>query len=93
MIELDRAWTRHAKCRKAPTRVFFVHSGRVPDTETAMNYCQQCKVRTTCFCYATIRGERGIWGGTTEQERDARRPFILDVLVDLWPELSARELS
>jgi hypothetical protein len=88
MIELERGWVRFARCRQAETRVFFVPTGHQPDgRERAMHLCSQCKVRTTCYCYATIRNERGIWGGTTEQERDQRRPYILDILIDLWPRL------
>lgn len=68
--------------------MFFVHTGRPPDgRDQAMELCALCAVRTTCYCYATIRNERGIWGGTTEQERDQRRPYILDMLLDVWPSL------
>ncbi len=88
MIDLERGWVRRARCRQVDPRVFFVHTGRPPDARAeAMKLCDQCEVRTVCFCYATIRNERGIWGGTTEQERDQRRPFILDILIEVWPEM------
>lgn len=44
----------------------------------AKKICDECGVRSACLSAAMLRGERGVWGGTTEmerkrQERDAER--------------------
>lgn len=33
--------------------------------------CDRCPVREECFTYALAHGEQGIWGGTTEAQREA----------------------
>lgn len=34
--------------------------------------CDDCPVAQDCLEYALIYEEQGVWGGTTEKERDAR---------------------
>jgi WhiB family redox-sensing transcriptional regulator len=40
----------------------------------AIEICHECPVRTDCLNHALATNERfGIWGGTTEQQRDRMR--------------------
>jgi WhiB family redox-sensing transcriptional regulator len=35
--------------------------------------CFRCAVRAACLSYAVATGQAGIWGGTTQEERQAMR--------------------
>jgi len=35
--------------------------------------CFRCAVRAACLSYALVTGQAGIWGGTTQEERNAMR--------------------
>jgi WhiB family transcriptional regulator, redox-sensing transcriptional regulator len=35
--------------------------------------CFRCAVRAACLSYALVTGQAGIWGGTTQEERQAMR--------------------
>jgi WhiB family redox-sensing transcriptional regulator len=35
--------------------------------------CFRCAVRAACLSYALATGQAGIWGGTTQDERQAMR--------------------
>lgn len=37
--------------------------------QLAKNICRGCKVLSNCLAYAIKHDEKGIWGGTTENER------------------------
>lgn len=36
----------------------------------AIDVCRRCRVRRACLAFALEHDERGIWGGTTDRERD-----------------------
>jgi WhiB family transcriptional regulator, redox-sensing transcriptional regulator len=40
-----------------------------PGVRRALEICMSCPVRMECLAYAVRAGERGIWGGMTEEER------------------------
>jgi WhiB family redox-sensing transcriptional regulator len=41
----------------------------------ALSYCKVCPVREVCLAWAIQMGERyGVWGGTTEQQRNLLIP-------------------
>jgi WhiB family redox-sensing transcriptional regulator len=48
---------------------------RVPSRERrAVGICNRCPVQAACLDYAlSVPWLRGVWGGTTEQERQAMR--------------------
>ena len=39
------------------------------ELQAAKDICAACPVCAECLAYALEHGERGIWGGTTDQER------------------------
>jgi len=67
-----------AACQGADPELFF---GPDPDAghesirnrrtrvAAALGYCGVCDVRDACLAWALANVERGIWGGTTEEER------------------------
>ena len=68
-----RPWMLRGLCNgtSVPDLWFPEHAGRGADPRVKMAkaICASCPVRLPCLDYALSRGERGIWGGTTEDER------------------------
>ncbi len=64
-------WMRYGACRGHGTVVFFPSRTA---TATARAICTTCFVRPNCLEYALAdRDLVGIWGGTTEAERQVMR--------------------
>ncbi len=42
-------------------------------TAQAIKICEECPIRTPCAEYAYKRGEWGVWGATTREQREDRR--------------------
>ncbi len=61
------AWKEQGLCREVDADVFFPERGQ-PSTE-AKEICMMCPVRTECLEYALGRTEHGVWGGTSERQR------------------------
>ncbi|NNE72406.1 MAG: WhiB family transcriptional regulator [Acidimicrobiales bacterium] len=63
-------WRQQAACRGLDTAIFFPESRKRSDQEAAQRVCRSCPVRRNCLSNALRDGEkRGIWGGTTENDR------------------------
>lgn len=89
--ELPRAWMDHALCKGLNTRVFFVNTRRQPDLSgLVMSLCSMCPVQLPCYCYALLRGEQGIWGGSTDEERARIRPLAGDQTFEVWRSIVER---
>lgn len=57
-----------ANCRGANAAAFFPSDGT--GVEAAQHVCASCPVRVDCLEYAlTMRLDHGVWGGTSERER------------------------
>jgi WhiB family transcriptional regulator, redox-sensing transcriptional regulator len=65
------AWMSDAACREHSDVRFVLDRGE--SAEPARAVCAGCLVRTECLGYAMEHGEYGIWGGTTDRERDRAR--------------------
>lgn len=66
-------WMRRGACRRpeVPNWLFFPGRG---DTETVVRakaVCSTCSVSDDCLAYALLNDERGIWGGTSQKQRQA----------------------
>ena len=75
---LDSWWSGGA-CLASEPELFFPISDAGPSRSQvarAKAVCAACPVRRSCLEYAVARGHlTGVWGGTTEEERQAlRRP-------------------
>lgn len=63
-------WDKNARCRTAPTGLFFPERGDHLTIGAAKRICAQCPVTGACLAYAlTLPGLHGIWGGTTPDQR------------------------
>lgn len=74
----SRDWRDYAACRDVDPELFFPVTA--PNTEAgqrqaaaALAVCRSCRVRADCLNFALGAREGGIWGGTTERERDDAR--------------------
>lgn len=69
-------WRARGACLNADPEIFFpppLGAGRA-QLALARALCGRCEVREPCLAFALqTRQDHGIWGGTTEQERRARR--------------------
>ena len=67
-------WLDIAACREADPELFFPLGTGGPDvfaSAQALSICGRCEVRQTCLDWAVEqRIAYGIWGGTTEQQRE-----------------------
>ena len=72
-MESIAEWGKRAIC-KGKTYDFFPEQ----PSKRLKKYCteQQCPVIAQCSTYALAHGEHGIWGGTTESDRDETPGFI-----------------
>ena len=65
-------WMEEAACKGQPTETFFPHAGSSIFRARAL--CLGCPVRSQCLDYALADYElSGVWGGTTERERERIR--------------------
>lgn len=65
---LGRKWTRDGKCNVKQINPAWFFDPILEDEAAA--YCEGCPVINLCFAFAVIGKEKGVWGGTTEAQRD-----------------------
>jgi WhiB family redox-sensing transcriptional regulator len=68
---LDDTWMSRAACRGKDRNIFFPGAGR--QHAEALAICHGCPVRVECLEYALVTDSSGVWGGTSERERDRIR--------------------
>jgi WhiB family redox-sensing transcriptional regulator len=67
-------WVADAACRGCETHLFFPNRRDLESIQRAKEVCLSCPVLESCRRWALGRPrERGIWGGTTERERQRIR--------------------
>jgi WhiB family transcriptional regulator, redox-sensing transcriptional regulator len=68
-----REWWESAACLEADPELFFPVASRGPGRDEiarAKEVCAACRVRRQCLQFAlATRQMHGVWGGTTEDER------------------------
>lgn len=68
-------WMRRAACRGRPADEFVLP--HAPSRARARRVCGGCPVREDCLAFALADPDlMGVWGGTTERERDAMRRAV-----------------
>lgn len=69
------AWQRRAICVGMDPNVFHPLSNLPHDPEVihAKSICAACPVQEECKTHALLHRESGIWGGTTDRDREAIR--------------------
>ena len=74
--EERRDWWRSAACREADPELFFpvgAHGPGASELAEAKAVCAACRVRCQCLQYALATHQlHGVWGGTSEDERQVR---------------------
>jgi WhiB family redox-sensing transcriptional regulator len=79
LAEEQGDWWRSAACQEADPELFFpvaAHGPGARETDRAKAVCAACRVRRQCLQYALATHQlHGVWGGTSEDERQlqARR--------------------
>jgi WhiB family transcriptional regulator, redox-sensing transcriptional regulator len=72
----DTGWMQQAACHGHDYRRWFPTGVQEPD-ELALALCSRCPVAACCLDYSFGapggRVEAGVWGGLTEDERQAER--------------------
>ena len=81
-VDPGEPWQDLAACRGTDTERFFPisHKHRRGADAFALGICMSCPVQQPCLNYAmSIPQTYGIWGGTTEEQRERlrRRPAAL----------------
>jgi len=70
-------WQKRAACRNEDPELFFPIGATGPalaQAEQAKAVCRRCPVMETCLQWVMQQGHQdGIWGGTSEQERQNLR--------------------
>ncbi|MFI9559150.1 WhiB family transcriptional regulator [Nonomuraea endophytica] len=70
-------WWDFAACVGTDPDLFYPTRDDSP--AEALHICRICQVRTECLSHCLLHGEtHGIWGGTTEAERDAIRQAVTE---------------
>lgn len=64
-------WMEFAACRQVDAELWFPEVGS--SATAAKRICQQCPVLEQCLAYALENQEKGIWGGTSEKQRQKLR--------------------
>ena len=68
------AWMFDTPCGTVPPDLFFPSTGETSSAQTAKHICSTCPVQLDCLTYALADPHLfGIWGGTTESDRDKLR--------------------
>lgn len=68
----EHDWLEYAYCKGLDPDIFFANSE--PEQLEAARICGGCAVRAECLEYALITNQKdGVWGGTTEREREGIR--------------------
>lgn len=74
--EIVYDWRHYAACLDHEPELFFPIGISPNQTEAAKRVCHlecQKSVRDECLAFANEARAEGIWGGTTQEERDAAR--------------------
>lgn len=83
---IDMTWAAKGACKSEDPNLFYSDylsaTGRL-DQQTAISICRRCDVRPQCLEYALIYERHGVWGGMTENQRQAfRRAKNLETRLD-----------
>ena len=78
-VEEVNNWEDEAACKttkEVPSGWFYPEKGWThlhPYVKAALAVCKECPVQLKCLEYALVKEPYGIWGGMTEQQREAYR--------------------
>lgn len=70
---MEGDWERHGLCIEDENPRAWFPEGRSKEAERAKLVCLRCPVRSQCLELALSRELPGIWGGTSQRERQQLR--------------------
>lgn len=71
---MTHGWQEQALCAQVGSHLFFPEKGEGNKTKAAKRICAACPVMAECLDYAfTLGVSHGIWGGTSERDRNRMR--------------------
>lgn len=68
---LKSNWYEKAHCKGKATQEFYPEFTTTPIPPHIQRLCDTCPVQGECLTRALVHRESGIWGGTTEAQRNA----------------------
>jgi hypothetical protein len=72
-------WQAMGACRSVADDTWFPESADTASKAAALDRCGFCPVRRSCLAHALSTGEEyGVWGGTTELQRDVLVRDLVD---------------
>jgi len=84
----QQGWRAFARCSKltpeTKDKLFFYSTGGSPSK--AKKFCNLCPVKGPCRDFAILYQEEGVWGGTTDDERQVFRTMMPDYVLLLRKE-------
>jgi WhiB family redox-sensing transcriptional regulator len=89
------SWMPQGACQGEDPELFFPVTAAGPalaQVLAAKAVCFRCAVRAACLAFALATGQAGIWGGTTQDERQAMRcsaGLAGHEHSDSWPDATA----
>ena len=89
---MKMSWAEYAKCLLERPPVFFYEHNPISD-EIAKKFCVGCPVISPCLEHALRYDEYGVWGGTSERERNKIKTRRRVERLVLTPHISRRELK
>jgi hypothetical protein len=63
-------WRSQANCHNAESEVFFPPQITIDSVHKAFSYCKPCPVKTECLHLAVVYSYEGIWGCSTQGQRN-----------------------
>lgn len=66
-------WRDAAACQRTSPSIFYPTEGDYAAVDAAKAICAGCPVREACLDDALAHRDSGVWGGTTEDERERIR--------------------
>lgn len=71
-------WRSQANCNNVESEVFFPPQITTDSVHKAFSYCRPCLVKTECLHLAVVYSYEGIWGHSTQGQRN----YILKTVFD-----------
>jgi hypothetical protein len=81
------AWMTEGACLTRPEINWFPTDGDPADDAKAV--CRWCSVHEQCLDQAIARHEYGVWGGTTEREREKLRALLRSPSPEVSPTITS----
>jgi WhiB family redox-sensing transcriptional regulator len=69
-VVFNREWRQQALCRGYDTQIFYPAERDITGLRQAKAICATCAVIEQCREEALENGERGVWGGLSDRERE-----------------------